>query len=272
MTLWGAEGYYCRAEWGIAVFRIFLVAETGGALADGVREGEERYPDPHGLYRRWLGALGVAPDGGPDGTVGRGEIEELWRRWFAATTGASGGLGLSGRMAGLWDEMAADARDKMLSEGDLPENPVEFMVRWYEATNERWSQKAERLLEQDGVLESGRRLVEAHALSEREIGRVSEEGLRRLRIPTRSDVARVAELVVGVENKVDALEDSLDDLVRGASGPSGGRAPDHLADLEERVGRLEGKVDRILGALEEVSAAVRGTAGGPPGGSSDGGG
>jgi hypothetical protein len=69
-------------------------------------------------------------------------------------------------------------------------------------------------------------------------------------VPTRSDVTRVAKLVVVVENKVDRIEEALEDLVRGDSGSATAGAA--VNGLEERMDRLEGKMDRILTALEKL--------------------
>lgn len=189
---------------------------------------EKRYPDPHGLYRRWFDPSEDARDGADAGSVSADELTELWRRWFE---GAEKN-GFAGSMAPLWKEMAEDLSAEMLSGETLPEDPLRFFLRWYDATSEKWSKIADELLKKDEVLESTSRFLETHARSHGEFRRVSEEGLKNLQIPTRSDVARVARLVVGVENKVDRLE--------------------------ERMDRLEGKVDRLLAALEKPTAPLTG--------------
>ncbi len=218
--------------------------------------GEKRYPDPYGLYRRWLGASeDVWDEAANEGDVSSTELEELWRRWFEATVGLRDGAseaenGFANSMTPLWKEMAEDFSGKMLSGKALPEEPVRFFVRWYNETEERWSKIADELTRKDEVLESMGRIFETYARSEAELRQASEKGLKDSGVPTRSDVARVAKLVVVVENKVDRIEETLEELVEGDSGPATVGAV--VNGLEERMDRLEGKMDRILTALERL--------------------
>lgn len=217
--------------------------------------GEKRYPDPYGLYRRWLGVSEDVRDEAYEGEVSSTELAELWRRWFETTNGLRNGTseaenGFTNSMAPLWKEMADDISAKMLSGESLPEEPVKFFLRWYNETEERWSETADRLIRRDEVLESMGRFFETYARSEAESRQASEEGLKNRGVPTRSDVTRVAKLVVVVENKVDRIEEALEDLVQGDSGSATAGAA--VNGLEERMDRLEGKMDRILTALERL--------------------
>ena len=217
--------------------------------------GEKRYPDPYGLYRRWLGVSEDVRDEAYEGEVSSSELAELWRRWFETTNELRNGTseaenGFTNSMAPLWKEMADDISAKMLSGESLPEEPVKFFVRWYNETEERWSETADRLIRRDEVLESTGRFFETYARSEAESRQASEEGLKNRGVPTRSDVTRVAKLVVVVENKVDRIEEALEDLVQGDSGSATAGAA--VNGLEERMDRLEGKMDRILTALEKL--------------------
>ncbi len=223
--------------------------------------GEKRYPDPYGLYRRWLGASEDVRDEASEGEVSSTELEELWRRWFEATVGlrdvaSEAENGFANNMTPLWKEMAEDFSGKMLSGQTLPEDPVRFFVRWYNETEERWSETADELMRKDEVLESMGRTFETYARSEAELRRASEEGLKNSGVPTRSDVARVAKLVVVVENKVDRIEETLEDLVRGDTDPA--TVGTAVNGLQDRMDRLEGKMDRILTALEKLGGEDRG--------------
>lgn len=216
--------------------------------------GEKRYPDPYGLYRRWLGDLEDVRDSTDEGEISSAELGELWRRWFEEGTGFRSGASeaekeLANSMAPLWKEMADDISARMFSGESVPEEPVRFFVRWYNETKERWSEAADELLRRDEVLESMDRFLDTYARSEAESRRASEEALKNRRAPTRSDIARVAKLVVIVENKVDGIEETLEELIYGGSGPATASA---VNILEERMDRLESKMDRILSALEKL--------------------
>ena len=217
--------------------------------------GEHR-PDPYDLYRRWFDALG-ARNGANRDTTDPAELEEMWKRWFEATAMPWGGTAeaedrFPGSMAPLWSKMAEDASAKMAtSDEGLPEDPLRSFVQWYKDTETRWSEEADEFLSKDEVLEQAGRRLEAGARSYDEFRRASEEGLKRLQVPTRSDVAGVAKLVVVVENKVDRIEEAFEDFIHGDAEPATGEA---MSSLEERMDRLEDKMDRILASLERLEA------------------
>jgi polyhydroxyalkanoic acid synthase PhaR subunit len=226
------------------------------AAANAPTEDEKQYPDPYGFYQQLFNMSEDVRDGENEGTVSSAELGELWRRWFEAMAESRNETveaenGFVGSITPLWTDMAKDISQKMLADESLPEDPLRFFVRWYNDTNERWSEAADELLRKDEVLESASHFFETYAQSYRELCRTTEKGLNNLQIPTRSDIARVARLVVGVENKVDRLEEAFEEFIYGDSEPATSQA---VSSLEERMDRLEGKMDRILAALEKIGA------------------
>jgi polyhydroxyalkanoic acid synthase PhaR subunit len=238
------------------------------AATDSPTDNEKRYPDHYGLYRRWFAPSGDGEEAN-EGTISSAELGQLWRRWFEATAEARNETakadnGFVGSMAPLWTEMAEDASQKMLSGETLHEDPLRFFLQWYKDTKGRWSKAADELLRKDEVLESASHFFETQSRSYRELRHTAEEGLNNLQIPTRSDVARIARLVVLVENKVDRVEEAFEEFIYGDSEPATAGA---VGSLEERMDRLEGKMDRILDALEKIGAKGKPELSGTPQGS-----
>jgi polyhydroxyalkanoic acid synthase PhaR subunit len=226
------------------------------AKEDEAPNRDKSRPEPYDLYRRWFDALESARGGAAGDTAGSAELEELWKRWFEVTLRPWSGTaeakdGSQGSMAALWSEMAKDASTKMTSGEGLPEDPLRSFVQWYEDTKTKWSEEADEILRKDEVLEQGARHLEAGARSYDELRRASEQGLKRLQVPTRSDVSRVAKLVMVVENKVDRIEEALEDFIYGDAELATAGA---VSNLEERMDRLEGKMDRILASLKRFEA------------------
>lgn len=222
--------------------------------------GEERYPDPSGLYQQWFGALEGSRDGEKEATMSPAELGELWKRWFEATMKPRGGAaevedGPPDVMKSLRAEMAEDVSAKMLSGETLPEDPLRFFLQWYNDTEERWAEAADELLRKDEALTEAGRSLEVYARSYRELLRVSEEGSKNIGVPSRSDVTRVAKLVVLVEDKVDRIEEAFEEFIHGDSEPVTAEALTGAVDkLDERMNRLESKMDHILTALERIEA------------------
>lgn len=226
--------------------------------AAGSQDGEKRRPDPYGLYQQWFDVLKNNREGADQ--VSSTELGELWRRWFEATVSSQAGSketgnGFPDAMTSLWTEMAEDISAKMLSEETLPEDPLRFFLRWYKDTEEKWSEAADELLRKSEILEQAGHSIEVYARSYRELRRASVEGSKNLQVPTRSDITGVAKLVVGVENKVDRIEEALEEFIHGDSElATAGAVAETVGGLEERMNQLESKMDRILAALEKVGA------------------
>ena len=100
----------------------------------------------------------------------------------------------------------------------------------------------------DAFLQLSRRLLENWATAESLAAQLAEDVFRRLQLSTTSDTTRLATLIVGLDEKVDRLDDALDDLEHGQAARA--RSAE-LATLREQVGRLEAKLDRLLDAHRE---------------------
>lgn len=222
-------------------------------------EGGEALMDPFGLYRQWFGGLEEA--GKP--ATGTGSSQEVWLRWAEATAGAwqrAFGMGtVLARFGPRWAEMAEGLR-KELVEGGPPTDPLDLYLRWYNATNVPLSKMIREVLEDETFLEDSRRLLENVATAEQVFQRASEEYFGYLQLSTRSDSTRVAELVVGLDAKVDRMEEAFEEFEHGQATPATAEAVEALEgrvkDLEQKLDdgraewrRMEGKLDQLLAAL-----------------------
>jgi polyhydroxyalkanoate synthesis regulator phasin len=211
-----------------------LYQATVGALAPGDL-------DALGFHRQWLADnAGESRDG------------QAFLRQLAGWTTESGRrtaelAALTARLVPRWGELAQELPKQMLGKG-LPTDPLDFTSRLYNATSGPLSAMIRDLLTDDAFLQLLRRLLENWATAESLGARLSEDVFRRLQLATSSDTTRLATLVVGLDEKVDRLEDTIDDLDHGEDA----RAPDgELARLREQVGRLEEKLDRLLAAGDD---------------------
>jgi polyhydroxyalkanoic acid synthase PhaR subunit len=243
--------------------------EAGSRMWTDVLQGsQESYVDPYGLYRQWfegmerlrgqmMGAVGAA--GGVEGTNGA-DPREMWRKWFDATVESwqrSAGLGQEIlAMTPRWAQMLDQARNNLMSLERFPKDPLEFAVQWYNATSGPYSEFVHDIIEREEFLEPASRFMQNYASFYKVFRSRSEEALRSLQIPARSDIARVASLVVALEDKVDRLEEAFEEFEYGYAKPA---TAEEVGELERRLDRVEGKLDRILAALEDGFAANNGT-------------
>ena len=103
------------------------------------------------------------------------------------------------------------------------------------------------LLEREEFLEPSSRFLQSYASFYKVFRRNSEEYLKNLQLPVRSDITRIAGLVVNLEEKVDRIEEVLEDFEYGYAEPATGES---IKEVENRLDRVEGKLDRLLAALE----------------------
>jgi len=255
---------------------------TYDAWKNSIDGSKESFVDPLGLYSSWL--KGTAQEQFKVGAAGLIDPQEAWKHWFEATTDVwkkatkpgADPLGLTTQ----WLEMMEEARAKLSAGGAVPTDPFTFLKQWYDATNETWSKAVGDMIGTEKFMEMGSQFLESYASFTRTFNRASEAYFSRLQLATRSDIARVAELVVNLEEKVDRLDNEFEDFEdrymqmtagEATSGLSGrlervesnvAALPAAVESLEKRLVKVESKLDKLLEALEkpgreEPAKAVR---------------
>jgi polyhydroxyalkanoic acid synthase PhaR subunit len=232
--------------------------EAGSRVwADVLRGAGESYADPYGLYRQWFeGMEGMRERmmGAADGARDFADPQEMWRRWFDATVESwekSAELGQEMlEITPRWIEMLEEARANLMSAGSFPKDPLEFAVQWYNATSGPFSEFVHDALEEERFLEPASQWLQSYASFYKVFRERSEEYLKNLQIPVRSDITRVAGLIVALEDKVDRIEEAFEEFEYGYAKPA---TAEDQGELERRLDRVEDKLDRLLATLENDS-------------------
>jgi polyhydroxyalkanoic acid synthase PhaR subunit len=225
-----------------------------GVWADMLRRAGGSYVDPYGLYRQWFEGTRQRMMGAPVGRSEDADPQETWRKWFDATVESwerSAELGQEMlEITPRWIEMLEETRTNLMSVGSFPKDPLEFTVQWYNATSGPFSEFVHDVIEREEFLESASRWMQNYASFYKVFRSRTEEYLKSLQIPVRSDIARVAGLVVALEDKVDRIEEAFEEFEYGYAKPA---TAEELGELERRLDRVEGKLDRLLAVLENDS-------------------
>ena len=228
--------------------------------------------DPAQFYRQWFDTardmqqrmVGAAPGAG-EGNPG---VQDMMQRWSQASTAAwqkSTELGQNALdLLPRWTQMLEEARNNLLAGGSLPADPLQFATQWYNATSGPFSDFVGDVIEREEFLEPSSQFLQSYASFYKVFKRNSEEYLKSLQLPVRSDISRVAGLVINLEDKVDRIEEVLEDFEYTPAKPA---TADSVEALEGRLDRVEGKLDRLLAALEgqngdaqaEVPASTNGS-------------
>jgi hypothetical protein len=178
--------------------------------------------------------------------MGTAEVQNLWKQWYEAMTDSwqkAAAFGTEAiNLAPRWAETLEQIRHNFLSADGYPTDPLQFATRWYNATSGPLSEFVGDLMEREDILDPSSQLLQNYASFYKVFRRDSEEYLKALSIPVRSDIARVAGLVVALEDKIDRLEETFDDFEYGYAEPA---TTESLGAVEERIEGLEGALERI---------------------------
>ena len=131
--------------------------------------------------------------------------------------------------------------------------PATSFGQWYSATGEAWMRMIGEVANPARFLEVNYQFIEASMSMVRASLLVNEAMLQHLQMPTRSDIARVAEHVVSLEERVCTIEDAFVNFEDDCSHVATGRALERLAGGLERV---EGKLNLLQAALEKITATT----------------
>jgi len=235
--------------------------ESGTKMWSGAANGgQQNFVDPYGVYRQWFEGLrrmqelmGAALPAA--GATGSGPaVQDLWQRWSepAGESWRRGAELSQNAMEVLprWTQMLEEARDNLLAVGAPPSDPLQLATQWYNATSGPFSDFVGDLIEREEFLEPSSRFLQSYASFYKVFKRNSEEYLKNLQLPVRSDVSRIAGLIVNLEDKVDNIEEILEDLEDTGTTTVEPATAESVQNLEARLDSVEGKLDRLLAALE----------------------
>jgi len=218
--------------------------------------------NPADFYRRWFdGARGMqermigAAPGAVEGAPGG--MQDMWQRWSEASTATlQKGAELGQNAVDLlprWTQMLEEARDNLLAGGSLPVDPLQFATRWYNATSGPFSDFVGDVIEREEFLEPSSQFLQSYASFYKVFKRNSEEYLKSLQLPVRSDISRVAALVINLEDKIDRIEEVLEDFEYTPAKPA---TADSIEALEGRIGNIESALERVSQSGSEAATAA----------------
>src|ERR671921_48151 len=230
--------------------------ESGSKVWSEMAGAKGRQVDPYGAYRRWFEGVREMQErmigAVPEPVAGNPGSRELWQRWFELSADSwkkSAEVGQSAmEVLPRWMRMLDEARTNLLAGGAPPSDPLQLATQWYNATSGPFSDFVGDVIEREEFLEPSSRFLQSYASFYKVFKRNSEDYLKNLQLPVRSDISRIAGLVVNLEEKVDRIEEVLEDFEYGYAEPA---TSESVKQLETRLDRVEGKLDRLLAALED---------------------
>ena len=91
-------------------------------------------------------------------------------------------------------------------------DPFEMWRQLYDANERAWSTALEQTMGSPEFGESSGKMLETMLAAQKSVRDNMRTYLETMNVPTREDIARLGELVVGIEEKIDQLADRLDGI------------------------------------------------------------
>ena len=103
-------------------------------------------------------------------------------------------------------------------------DPFELWRRFYDANEELWSKAARETTSSEAFAQMQGRMLETFLAFQKGTRDALNAQLATFNLPSRDDVARLGELIVGLEEKIDQLDDRLAAIeAKGTSRSAGNR-------------------------------------------------
>ena len=135
----------------------------------------------------------------------------------------------------------------------------------YDANEKAWTTALEQAMGTSEFGESSGRLLETMLAAQKSVRDNMRAYLETMNVPTREDIARLGELVVGLEEKSDQIADRLDafdDVIRTQSAEAskidqiGGRLDTIDRSLRSQATQVA-KIDRVAKRLDTIDRSLR---------------
>lgn len=116
----------------------------------------------------------------------------------------------------------------------LPFDPFTMWKTFYEQTEANWTSAIHETLKKESFSEGMGETLNYYLQAQELKNDTTETFLKNVNMPTRSEVADIASLVINVESKLDTLDDRFDE---------------EMNQLKKVVSNLDEKLDKILELL-----------------------
>lgn len=182
--------------------------------------------------------------------------QEAWKLWFDVTMDLwhiaikMGGdpFGIIACGVKAMEQM----QEKTPSGEYTPFDPSTFFNKWYDATSKPWASMVEDLIASKQFLAFTGPFLENYTHLTSAFHDASEAYFKMLRLPTLSDITRVAELIINLEEKVDDVAETIESVKAQTTRDATPIA--RITDLEQRLNQIETRLDKVLALLEKDKA------------------
>lgn len=129
----------------------------------------------------------------------------------------------------------------------LPIDPFKIWKDFYDKTESTWNDVIQESLGKESFSEGIGQTLNGYLQYQEFVKETTESYLTQLNMPSRGEVANVASLVINTENKIDHLEDQLEQISEEHTK--------EINSLKKTVSNLDKKLDLILAEIKKNEIA-----------------
>jgi polyhydroxyalkanoic acid synthase PhaR subunit len=141
----------------------------------------------------------------------------------------------------------------------LPPHPFEIFKQTYDRAAESWAKSMEQFISTEEFASAAGAVMERYANVQEAMRKAAEASFEQLPVPSKEDMARVAQLVINVERKLDEVTDSvfaLQDRLDGQEPPALPEPPSPEAIAAAVQKRAQADRLDVDGLVQRIAATV----------------
>jgi polyhydroxyalkanoic acid synthase PhaR subunit len=223
---------------------------TTSMWTDPLQKSKEAGTTADSFYRSWMNSFDVWQENAQDSAQAPFDPRETWNMWCDATMHiwrqaaeqVSDPLGLINGWMQVMEQVQKGTYAGIPS-GQL--NPFTLFRDWYNATSEQWSSAVEDVISTERFLQLSSAFLKSSSSLTSAFRRASEEYFKILRLPTISDIANIAQLVIRLEEKLDSIEDVMERYAEQAV---------QRESIDAKIGRIEHSLQQLEQQLNAAFA------------------
>ncbi|MBO0789823.1 MAG: hypothetical protein J2P36_02595 [Ktedonobacteraceae bacterium] len=201
----------------------------------------------------WMKAMNMAQERLTNNAQALLDPQGAWNLWLEMTLniwrGAiNTGADPFGLIAG-WVKVMEKVLERIHAGQPLSVGPFEMFREWHDAVSKPWSRAVEENIASERFLAFAKPALENYSHLMRTFRQASESYFKVLQLPTLSDIARVAELIVDLEEKVDTTEEAIEQTKEQQSMQAI-KIMERIENVEQHLNKMQSSLDRIIELLE----------------------
>lgn len=133
-------------------------------------------------------------------------------------------------------------------------DPLQAWKEVYEQTEKFWGKTLNETVQTEEYSAWMGSVLDLNLFYQKMMNDATKGYLEKVNIPTQEDIARVASLVINLENKVDNIEEFLDEKIESLGQPPAIKRD--VTKVKQDIHTLENKLDKILELLEKQNEVL----------------